>query len=105
MGKTRKVKIEKLDPFVCNMDLSWQDADTIFFSVLVREYSIFRKANEDRARLLKRLWDIVSPNTKYEALWDENFRTKMDMWCISYEQDLIDLDIPEDITDDEDDED
>lgn len=107
MGKktVRKVKARRLYPVVCNIDLSYADSDEIFFAVLRQERSIFRQGNEDRAGLLRRLWKHVRPRTKEEALWNENFRARMDEWGVSYEQDLIDLDIPEDITEDDDEDD
>ncbi len=105
MPKPRKVKIERLHPIVCSIDLTWAEADTIFFSVLAREKSIFRSGNERTVKLLKRLWKNVRPRTKEEVLWNVHFRNRMEEWGVSYAQDLIDLDIPEDITDDEDEDD
>lgn len=78
------------------------DLSSLFNGLLALEPSIFKKENERRENLLKQLWGLIDDRTKYESLWNKDFRKNvLDKWNISYEEDLFRLEIPKILEDDE----
>ena len=80
---------------VVNLKLERHEVFTLFNSLLIREKSVFNKANEYRMDLLKRLWIESDDKSKSDGLWSEGFRRLLNEWDIDYKEDLKRLDIPE----------
>lgn len=78
-----------------NLKVNRSDVIQLFNGLLALPKSILIIENEEREKLLNYLWTLVDDRTKSEALWNKDFRKNvLNNWNISYEEDLIRLNIP-----------
>ncbi|CAI3207764.1 hypothetical protein [Clostridium neonatale] len=83
-----------------NLKVNRSDVIQLFNGLLALPKSILIIENEEREKLLNYLWTLVDDRTKYEALWNNDFRKNvLNNWNISYEEDLIRLNIPKGLED------
>lgn len=84
----------KLYNDVIDLKLERCEIFSLFNSLLIREKSIFKTANERTVKLLNKLWIEVDDRNKSEALWNDGFRNLLDKWEVEYMEDLKRLEIP-----------
>lgn len=76
--------------------------DIVFNAVLTRGLTPFKERNEAVRDFLQNLWDNeVSVPFKRDALWVPEFREKMNILKVSYQQDLHEWNIPESLVENE----
>lgn len=69
----------------------------LFHSVLVRDKFILNRQNVHFTQILNELWKEISDKHKIEYLFHQKIRNRLDYWSVSYEDDLIRLEIPKNL--------
>ena len=90
----------EMEPTV-QLEFKRSDVFALLNYLVIQERSILNRQNQQLEELAKTLWKEVSDRHKVECLWHKGFRGRLDCWNVDYKDDLIRLEVPEILEDDE----